>query len=95
MPKSDLIARVQQRTGRSMVELTQILDTVRDSLVVKPTTLALLRSQSERRVPLFCLSDMPVSVFTHVRQRYDILGHFSRHGHFGRGPDDEARASGL
>ncbi len=68
----DLLARLQQRTGRSLPELTQLLDTVRESLVVKPETVAVLHSLSERRVPLYCLSDMPVSVFAHVRQRYDF-----------------------
>lgn len=72
----DLLARLQQRTGRSLPELTQLLDTVRDSLVVKPETVAVLRSLSERRVPLYCLSDMPVSLFAHVRQRYDFWDAF-------------------
>ena len=72
----ELLARVQQRTARSLRELTLLLDTVRESLVVKPETVALLRSLSERRVPLYCLSDMPVSVFAHVRQRYDFLDAF-------------------
>jgi putative hydrolase of the HAD superfamily len=43
---------------------------------VKPETVAVLRSLSERRVPLYCLSDMPVSVFAHVRQRYDFWDAF-------------------
>ena len=68
----DLLSRLQKRTGRSLPELTRVLDTVRDSLVVKPETVAVLRSLSERVVPLYCLSDMPVSVFAHVRERYDF-----------------------
>jgi FMN phosphatase YigB (HAD superfamily) len=70
--EGDLLVRVQQRTGRGLTELSQVLDTVRDSLVVKPETVAVLRSLSRRRVPLYCLSDMPVSVFAHVRGRYDF-----------------------
>jgi putative hydrolase of the HAD superfamily len=71
-----LLARVQQRTERSLPELRQVLDAVRDSLVVKPETVTVLRALRKRRVPLYCLSDMPVSVFAHVRQRYDFWDAF-------------------
>jgi putative hydrolase of the HAD superfamily len=72
-----LLARVQQRTERSLPELSQVLDTVRDSLVVKPETVSVLRALQKRRVPLYCLSDMPVSLFVHVRQRYDFWDAFA------------------
>jgi len=40
LTEPDLFARVQQRTGRSLPELTRVLDTVRESLVEKPETVA-------------------------------------------------------
>ena len=76
LAEPDLLARVQLRTGRNLPELTLLLDTVRESLVVKPETVAVLRSLSKRGVPLYCLSDMPVSVFAYVRQRYDFWDTF-------------------
>jgi putative hydrolase of the HAD superfamily len=71
-----LLTRVQQRTERSLPELRQVLDAVRDLLVVKPETVAVRWSLRKRRAPLYCLSDMPVSVFAHVRQRYDFWDAF-------------------
>jgi FMN phosphatase YigB (HAD superfamily) len=72
-----LLARVQHRTGRALPELTRLLDVVRDSLIVKPDTLAVLRSLYHRHVPLYCLSNMPVALFTHVRSRYDFWDAFA------------------
>jgi putative hydrolase of the HAD superfamily len=74
--ESDLIAGVQGRTGFSSSEVGRILDTVRDSLVEIPETVAVLQELRKRGVPLYCLSDMPVSVFTHVRQRYNFWDAF-------------------
>jgi putative hydrolase of the HAD superfamily len=72
-----LLARAQQRTGRTLPELTRLLDLVRDSLVVKPETVAVLRSLRKRRVPLYCLSNMSISLFAHVRRRYDFWDAFT------------------
>jgi putative hydrolase of the HAD superfamily len=72
-----LLARVQERTGRTLPELTQLMDVARDSLIEKPETVAVLRSLSRRRVPLYCLSNMPVSLFAHVRRRYDFWDAFA------------------
>jgi len=72
-----LLARVQKRTGRTLPELTRLLDIVRDSLIEKPETVAVLRSLRQRRVPLYCLSNMPVSLFAHVRRRYDFWDAFA------------------
>jgi putative hydrolase of the HAD superfamily len=41
-----------------------------------PETVALLQELRDHGVPLYCLSDMPVSVFTHVRQRYTFWDAF-------------------
>jgi putative hydrolase of the HAD superfamily len=68
--EANLITNVCRRTKLPTAEVVRVLDTVRDSLVEMPETVALLQELRDRSVPLYCLSDMPVSVFTHVRQRY-------------------------
>ena len=74
--EAELIERVHQRTGRPAAELSALLDAVRESLVTKPDTVALLRSLRRRDIPLYCLSDMPVSVYAHVRLRHDFWDAF-------------------
>jgi putative hydrolase of the HAD superfamily len=74
--EANLIANVCRRTKLPTPEVVRVLDTVRDSLVEMPETVALLRELRDRGVPLYCLSDMPVSVFTHVRQRYTFWDAF-------------------
>jgi putative hydrolase of the HAD superfamily len=76
LSEPELLSRVHARTGRSLVELTRVLDTVRDSLHEKSETVAILRSLHARGVPLYCLSNMPVSVFEYVRQRHGFWDAF-------------------
>lgn len=70
LSEQELLDRVHARSGRPKVELTRVLDAVRDSLTEKPETVAVLRSLHERGTSLYCLSNMPVSVFEHIRQRH-------------------------
>jgi putative hydrolase of the HAD superfamily len=70
LAEAELIARTVERCGRTAADLTRVLDAVRDSLVEKPDTVEILRALHRRGTPLFCLSDMPMSVFSYVRQRY-------------------------
>jgi putative hydrolase of the HAD superfamily len=72
----ELIERVARRTGRPLDELELVLDTVRESLVAKPASVALLNSLARRSVPLYCLSDMPVSVYGYVRFRLQFWDAF-------------------
>jgi putative hydrolase of the HAD superfamily len=74
--EANLITNVCRRTELPTPEVVRVLDTVRDSLVEMPETVALLQELRDRGVPLYCLSDMPVSVFTHVRQRYTFWDAF-------------------
>jgi putative hydrolase of the HAD superfamily len=75
--EAELVASVRGRTGRPVAELTALLHAVRESLVTKPDTVALLRSLHRRGIPLYCLSDMPVSVYAHVRLRHEFWDAFS------------------
>jgi len=76
LSEAQLLERVSKRTGRPPAELAALLDSIRESLVTKPDTVALLRSLQRRDVPLYCLSDMPVSIYAHVRLRHDFWDAF-------------------
>ncbi len=69
LSEPELIGRVGARTRRSRAELELVLDAVRESLTAKPASVALLNSLARRGVPLYCLSDMPVSVYAYLRFR--------------------------
>jgi putative hydrolase of the HAD superfamily len=75
--EAELIESVRRRTGRPAAEVSALLHAVRESLVTKPDTVALLRSLHRRGIPLYCLSDMPVSVYAHVRLRHEFWDAFS------------------
>jgi putative hydrolase of the HAD superfamily len=73
----DLIDRIQSRTGQSSAEVRRILDAVRDSLVEKLETVKLMRALSGRGVKLFCLSNMPASIYAHLRERHGFWDVFT------------------
>jgi HAD superfamily hydrolase (TIGR01509 family) len=70
LTESDMIGRMEMRTGRSRDELLTIMDAVRESLVEKPETVDLLRSLQRRGTPLYCLSNMPSEIYAHLRRRH-------------------------
>jgi HAD superfamily hydrolase (TIGR01509 family) len=72
LSETDLVVNVSERTGRPVVELEALLDAMRASLLPKPATVALLRSLHLQGVPLYCLSNMPVSVYAYLRVRHDF-----------------------
>jgi FMN phosphatase YigB (HAD superfamily) len=72
LTEPELIERLQLRIGASRQEVEVILDAVRHSLVEKPETLQLIRALQARGTPLYCLSNMPGSIYTHLRQRHDF-----------------------
>jgi putative hydrolase of the HAD superfamily len=65
-----LIERVRARTGRDTTEISAMIDAVRESLDEKPDTVKLLRALHQRGTDLFCLSNMPTSIYDHVRRRH-------------------------
>ena len=75
--EAELIESVRRRAGRPAAEVSALLHATRESLVTKPETVALLRSLHRRGIPLYCLSDMPVSVYAHVRLRHEFWDAFS------------------
>jgi putative hydrolase of the HAD superfamily len=72
-----LIERLEVRLGRTRHEVTASLDAVRDSLVEKPETVQLIRALQRQGTPLYCLSNMPSAVYTHLRKRHRFWDAFS------------------
>jgi putative hydrolase of the HAD superfamily len=66
------VTRAHARSGRSVTEFEQLLAALWKSLTVKSDTVALLRSLRSRGVPLYCLSNMPASVYGRLRQMHDF-----------------------
>ena len=65
------------RSGRPTAELAALLEAMRESLVTKPATVALIRTLQQRGIPLYCLSDMPLGVYRYLRERHDFWDAFS------------------
>jgi putative hydrolase of the HAD superfamily len=77
LTEPDLIERLQARVGASRQEVEAILDGVRESLVEKPETIELMRALQRQGTPLFCLSNMPATIYTHLRGRHNFWDVFS------------------
>jgi epoxide hydrolase-like predicted phosphatase len=77
LTEAELIERLEPRVGRTRQEVTAILDAVRESLVEKPETVKLIRELQEQGTPLYCLSNMPTTVYTHLRRRHNFWDAFS------------------
>ena len=77
LTEPELIQRLQTRLGSTRAEVEAILDAVRNSLVEKPETLELIRTLQGQGTPLYCLSNMPATIYTHLRQRHSFWDAFS------------------
>lgn len=77
LSEPELSERLQTRLGASRQEVDAIFDAVRNSLVEKPETIRLMRSLREQGTPLYCLSNMPASIYTHLRRRHHFWDAFS------------------
>jgi putative hydrolase of the HAD superfamily len=77
LTEPELIQRLQVRLGATQAEVDAILDAIRNSLVEKTETLELLRELQGQGTPLYCLSNMPASIYTHLRQRHNFWDAFS------------------
>ena len=74
---AQLVERVALRTQRTPEELEALLGAMRESLDTKADTVRLLRALQTQGVPLYCISDMPVSVYAYLRRRHDFWSAFS------------------
>jgi len=77
LTEPELIQRLQLRLSPTQPKVEAILDAVRNSLVEKPETLELMRTLQERGTPLYCLSNMPASIYAHLRQRHSFWDVFN------------------
>jgi putative hydrolase of the HAD superfamily len=77
LTEPELIERLQTRIGATRQEVEAILDAVRESLVEKPETLQLIRALQGQGTPLYCLSNMPASIYSHLRRRHHFWDAFS------------------
>lgn len=76
LDEATAIERFHQRTGFAHDELSGLMDSVRESLLLKHDTWALLDDLHKNRVPLYCLSNMAASTFHFLKSRYDVWGAF-------------------
>jgi HAD superfamily hydrolase (TIGR01509 family) len=72
LTESELLERMVIRMGRPRLELLAIVDAVRESLVEKPDTVRLIRSLHQRGIALYCLSNMPSSIYAYLRHRHSF-----------------------
>src|SRR4029077_3901631 len=75
--EAELIERLQLRLRATPARVAVILDAVRNSLVEKPETLELIRGLQAQGTPLYCLSNMPASIYAHLRQRHSFWDVFN------------------
>jgi len=76
LSESALLERVGARAGRPVPELVSLFEAIRVSLQPKADSIALLASLGARRVPLYCLSNMPAESFAYLGKRFDFWRHF-------------------
>lgn len=77
LTEPELTERLQSRLGATRQEVDTILDAVRNSLVEKPETIKLMRALQGQGTPLYCLSNMPASIYAHLRKRHHFWDAFS------------------
>jgi HAD superfamily hydrolase (TIGR01509 family) len=76
LSEEDLLRALVRRSGRSDREMLELFLALRDSLAPKPDTLRLLETLHARGVPLYCLSNMSNSVYTHLAVLHDFWDRF-------------------
>ena len=67
---------IAARIGRPEAELRALMNAVRDSLVPIDETVVLLHELANIPVPLYCLSNISVPNFEHLRQRHALFNLF-------------------
>jgi putative hydrolase of the HAD superfamily len=72
MEEKELLERLGERTGRDAAELSKLFQAVRESLHIKPETVALLERLYSRGVPLYCLSNISADIFEYLRERHSF-----------------------
>jgi putative hydrolase of the HAD superfamily len=76
LSESALLERIGRRAQRPVPELANLFEVIPDSLHPKQDSVALLAGLAARRVPLYCLSNMPARIFGILKDRFDFWSHF-------------------
>jgi putative hydrolase of the HAD superfamily len=76
LSEAGILERIARRAGRPVPELDLLFEVIRDSLVPKPDTIALLELLRARGVPLYCLSNMPAGIYHQLRAMHGFWQHF-------------------
>jgi putative hydrolase of the HAD superfamily len=66
----EMVTRIESRAGLPKHQAAALMDSIRESLVEKSETVRLMRSLHARGLALFCLSNMPTSIYAHLRERH-------------------------
>ncbi len=67
LAEAELTERLQVATGRTRDQVEQIMLAVRTALLEKTETVKLVRALKEQGYELYCLSNMPVPMYEHLR----------------------------
>ena len=70
LSEAEIVQRLQIRLGLPVARVLEIVDAVRASLVEKPDSVRLLRALHRQGVALYCLSNMPASIYLDVQRRH-------------------------
>ncbi len=76
LDEAQMLERLAVRLPPRRPKLDALFEAVRRSLTPKTATLALIERLARRHVPLYCLSNMPVSIYEHLRARHDFWNAF-------------------
>lgn len=76
LTEAEMLPRLKKRTGRPVSELVELFEAVRISLKPKADTVALMESLAQRRIPLYCLSNMPAATFAYLRPKHSFWAVF-------------------
>jgi putative hydrolase of the HAD superfamily len=77
LAEDEAVERFQKRTGLSLPEITALMQAVKDSLQPIPETVEILEELAAKKVPLYCLSNMPAATADYLRARYSFWRMFS------------------
>jgi putative hydrolase of the HAD superfamily len=69
---AEAVPRFAQRAGRDEAEIARLLETVRNSLLPVPETVALMQELDAAGVPLYCLSNMHAEIAAWLLRTHDF-----------------------
>ena len=70
LTEAQLIERLQIATGQTLDQVLQIMQAVRGALLEKSETVKLVRTLQREGYALYCLSNMPVPMYEHLRRQH-------------------------